>query len=245
MYKISKLLLNSLFGKMGMKTYFNQVKVVSSNKIEDLFVDFNIWDVIDLNNGKSIVLYQPKVESEINEDKYHGPNSNVSIAAANTAYGRLHLLPYLVDSSLNISYMDTDCLIVSKELPVSKELGAWKLEKHFEQLWALAPKLYGGVTSDGNSIIKAKGYSGPLDISVLEKLRSKDSFKSLSMNKWFRSISLGSVTQKDIPFTLKVTDFKREAIYDSNNKFVATKPYVIDSNKKVSPSPLPIPNEVK
>ena len=65
------------------------------------------------------------------------------------------------------------------------------------------------------------------------------------MNKWFRNLTFGNVTQREVPFTLRATDFKREAIYDSSNKYVATKPYVIDLHKRISPSPLPSHNRVE
>ena len=50
-----------------MRTEFNQVKVVSSSEVGELFIDFNVWDVIDLNNGKSIVFYTPKT-NELDTD---------------------------------------------------------------------------------------------------------------------------------------------------------------------------------
>jgi hypothetical protein len=35
-------------------------------------------------------------------------------------------------------------------------------------------------------------------------------------------------------YTLKITDNKRELIYDKNNKLIGTKSYKIDNNKKLN-----------
>ena len=48
MYKISKLLLNSLFGKMGVNLDKNEIKVIKSDNIFDILQDNNLWDLIDL-----------------------------------------------------------------------------------------------------------------------------------------------------------------------------------------------------
>ena len=96
MYKISKLLLNSLYGKMGVNLDKNEIKVIKSVDISDILQDNNLWDLIDLQNGNSIVVFTPKV-LDYEEDNYKGPDANVAIAAAISAYGRIHMTPFLTN----------------------------------------------------------------------------------------------------------------------------------------------------
>ena len=96
MYKISKLLLNSLYGKMGVNLDKNEIKVINSVDISDILQDNNLWNLIDLQNGNSIVVFTPKV-LDYEEDNYKGPDANVAIAAAISAYGRTHMTPFLTN----------------------------------------------------------------------------------------------------------------------------------------------------
>lgn len=233
MHKISKLLLNSLFGKMGMRSEFNKVKVINSNSLHDCFTDSNVWDVIDLNNGKTIVFYSPNSIDYNTDDKYSGPDTNVAIASSITAYGRIHMYEYLVDPSYKIIYMDTDGVITVKVVRTSGALGAVKKENTFEEVWSLGPKFYGGITTSGKAIIKAKGYNGSIDIKLLNKLLVKDSLIKLPMNKLYKNLIGGLITSKDMEFSMRATDLKRKPIFDENNNLVDTIPYIININKKI------------
>ena len=61
-----------------------------------------------------------------------------------------------------ILYIDTDSIYTTSNLPpelVSKKLGNWKLEQIFLKSVFIAPKVYGGITDNGQEITKSRGRS--------------------------------------------------------------------------------------
>ena len=48
-----------------------------------------------------------------------------------------------------------------------------------------------------------------------------------------RNISKGQIKLLEQVYTLKLTDNKRELIYNKNNKLVSTKPYKISNEKDI------------
>jgi hypothetical protein len=121
MYLIAKLLMNSLYGRFGMAQELPEHIILSNQDIENLSSNnkISIIDIIDLHNGKSLVSItnnDPNKE-ELLEDS--NKDINISIAAAVTAYSRIHMSKYLGDPSLNICYTDTDGFYTTTPLPDS------------------------------------------------------------------------------------------------------------------------------
>ena len=89
---IAKLLMNYLYGRCGMDTSFGETSVVSKSKypkFEDKYAD-GITDILDL--GESfLVQYRDKAKDEktIVHGLYETHNSNIAVASAITAYGRI------------------------------------------------------------------------------------------------------------------------------------------------------------
>jgi hypothetical protein len=48
-----------------------------------------------------------------------------------------------------------------------------------------------------------------------------------------RKLSEGHIQLMEQLYTLKVTDNKRELIYDKNNKLIRSKAYIINNNKDI------------
>ena len=150
-----------------------------------------------------------------------------------------NLFKYLIDNDYTIYYKDTDSIVVDKPLPdflvSSTELGKLKLEHVLKKGIFIAPKVYCLVTEDNQFIYKVKGLNKnvTLTLSDFESLLNKDFKLEREQIKWFKSLDESTITLKSQLYSLKVTGNKRELIYDSNNKFVDTKPFVIDNNKKI------------
>jgi DNA polymerase elongation subunit (family B) len=90
----------------------------------------------------------------------------VAIAAAVTAYSRIKINGYklaAIKQGLNISYSDTDSLVVNGQLPPeiidSAQLGMLKLEHVIEEGIFVMPKVYYLETDEGTIVTKCKGYS--------------------------------------------------------------------------------------
>lgn len=241
MYAISKLLLNSLYGRFGMN--YNTLiskHVVTSNILSYQLLDNNIiTDIIELDKDQLLISYFPKdMDETLSLENFNNLRFNISIgiAAAVTACARIHMSQFLGDKNLNVLYTDTDSIDIDKPLDsklIGPELGLMKLECIFEEAIFIAPKVYGGILEDGSEIVKVKGFKNPLPFSELSKLLIKDNNLELKQDKWFSSIREGNITIKEQLYTLIPTENKRTLIY-SNNKFVNTKPFTINLDKSIS-----------
>jgi hypothetical protein len=202
---IAKLLMNSLYGKFGMKTDTTKVEVFNrSNETElALFKDMldtigpSIQDFIEIDNyiftvRKSMVNFYYNEDDEM----YHGIDVNIAIAAAITGGARMWMSVLKNSSEFNLFYSDTDSVVIDKPLPafmVGSALGQLKLEHVISRAVFLAPKVYGLITDTGEEVIKVKGLSKELlpdfNIQDLEQLLFIDSSKEFTQDKWFKSNS--------------------------------------------------------
>jgi hypothetical protein len=74
-------------------------------------------------------------------------------------------------------------------------------------------------------------YFLPLNYDDFKNLLYKNFIVERSHNKWFRNLSESKINIIAQIYSIKVTDNKRELIYDNNNKLISTKNYKIDKNK--------------
>lgn len=103
MYLISKLLMNSLYGRFGMDIHLS-TNIILNNDILSEFISNDtiiVEDIIDLENGKSLIVY--KDFKTINDDEGFIKSSvNISIASSITSYSRIIMAKYLGDHSIKI-----------------------------------------------------------------------------------------------------------------------------------------------
>jgi hypothetical protein len=236
MYLISKLLLNSLYGRFGMSIDNINHKIVSSDNLTSFISNVSLVGNVDLNNGYHIISYKVPRDFKDGND-ISSMNVSIGIAAAITAYARNHMQQYLQDNRYKVYYTDTDSAVISDSLDskhVGKGLGQMKLEYDVNKGVFLAPKVYSIVTNEGKVITKVKGLKdNNIDYSIFESLLSKDSSVKLNNQKWFRSIASGSIEVKDQLYELSMTENKRHFIFDKSGKVVDTKPFVINRNKEI------------
>lgn len=126
---IGKLFINSLYGRFGLKRN-DQTTILTSLGEEQYYSNrFHIYDRLDLENGYILLTYSPKpvlekyklagiyhsYKNDIQSYKksYKFTESNVAIAAAITAVGRMRLYEDMVSVQKNggkIAYCDTDSI---------------------------------------------------------------------------------------------------------------------------------------
>ena len=141
---------------------------------------------------------------------------------------------------INLYYTDTDSAYTDSELDddliSSTVLGKLKLENISDKAIFLAPKVYCLNTENNGLIYKVKGLKHEIELTMndFENLLYKDVFLEKSQTKWFKNIEKGHISVLEQIYTLKVTDNKRELIYDKNNKLINTKPYIINNKKDIS-----------
>jgi hypothetical protein len=249
---IAKLLMNSLYGKFGMKNQNTIVDIFNTNDITEnnIFNDMldtygeNINHCIQLDNyvvtvRDSLISLFTNPENGEELDSYHGLDINIAVASAITSGARMWMSLLKNNPLFKLYYSDTDSAVVDRPLPshmVGPELGKFKLEHVVDRAVFIAPKVYGLITDEGQEIIKVKGLSKELlpniHIKDLENLLFTDSSLELNQEKWFKKVIEGEINVSEIAYTLKVTSNKRQAIYlkdeSGNEIFDATKPFYYD-----------------
>ena len=237
MYLISKLLLNSLYGRFGLSPDLPEHRILSNKQLNELLLrnDYIITDVIDLSNGKSLISLKHKKSDmdEFLDPKYQ--EISISISAAVTSYARIHMSQFLSNSNLNIFYTDTDSIYTDSKLNdnfIGKELGQMKLEYIFKDCVFICPKVYGGITENNEEITKIKGFKNAIDFNQMKSLLKINENIQLNQDKWYKSLSKGEISVKNSIYSLIATENKRKFILDNNNNIISTKPYFINNKKE-------------
>lgn len=166
MYFISKLCLNSLWGKFAQRTDQTRKDVVyDDDEFENVvFNDSNELSSIFIHDGPTrTVTYKKK--HVLYQD---GGDTSLAVAMYTTAYGRLRLYQALEVLGDRVLYMDTDSVIyVAKddEQPLKRGpfLGDLTSEldgdDYITEFYSTGPKCYTYVTKKGKRETKLKGFS--------------------------------------------------------------------------------------
>ena len=111
---IAKILLNSLYGRFGMDDNFENINIIHKDYYSDFenkFIDL-ITDKIELDD---YILVFYKANEEIIDDQGEH-NVSVSIAAAITAYSRIHMSQFKNNEDINLYYSDTDSIYTDSKI---------------------------------------------------------------------------------------------------------------------------------
>jgi DNA polymerase type B, organellar and viral len=214
MYLISKILMNSLYGKFGIRPDLLDYRLYENENLNNK----NFFDQVKLTDKYSLVAF---------EDKYSDLLSNVAVSSAISSYGRV--LMSNVKNNINniLFYSDTDSVFTNTPLSedlVGSSLGKFTLENQFIKFICLGHKIYGGITTDGKEIIKIKGLSKENLPSYKDLETLLEYGKSLEKDnkKAFRNIKLGEIMIKNLSYVVQPTSNKRHFVYE-NNKIIGTK----------------------
>jgi DNA polymerase elongation subunit (family B) len=240
MYLISKLLMNSLYGKTGQDYKFESTLILNHEELLKLIQNpkVEVSSITELDKDLTLVTCLKKSKYEIKPDNViRSFNGSIAHASSITAYARIEMhktIKLLTELGIKIYYMDTDSLFTDKPLPVELVnptlLGKFKLENIYKEAIFLAPKVYGGITLDGNEIIKVKGlkYNKDLTFDNFKSLLIKDTSLTLEQNKLFTRLGDNSINLIKQSYSLIPTENRRELIY-TNNKLSGTKPFVVNN----------------
>ena len=209
---IAKILLNSLYGRFGMDDNFVNISVIHKDyypDFENKFLD-KIEDRIYLEDH--VIVFYNNLDNSSEDTATH--NVSISIAAAITAYSRIHMSQFKNNPEINLYYTDTDSIYTDSDIDESfideKNLGKLKLETTNKRAIFLTPKVYCLETVEGEFIHKVKGLSHDIKLSFqdFKKLLFKDALIEKSQSKWFRKLSEGKINILEEIYTLKVNDNK-------------------------------------
>ena len=250
---IAKLLMNSLYGKFGMRTEVTKVNIFNTaiktecRLLEALIKEAaeTVHDVLRIDQFNILVVRDAILTYTSDQDDfYHGQEVNIAIASAITAGARVYMSYFKNNPNFKLYYSDTDSAAIDRPLPksmIGSALGQFKLEHVVERAVFLAPKVYGLVTEDGREILKVKGFTQEsaslININELEKLLVQGSSVNITQTKWYKKVYESEITVNQIAYTLKVTSNKRKIIYEEG-VFNNTKPFYykeIFLNNNLSP----------
>jgi DNA polymerase type B, organellar and viral len=240
---IAKILLNSLYGRFGMDDNFENIDIIHRDfysDFENKFID-QITDKIELNDY--VIVFYKASEGIIEDQGEH--NVSVGIAAAITAYARIHMSQFKNNPDINLYYTDTDSIYTDSNIEKSflseTVLGKLKLENTCSKAIFLAPKVYCLETDNGKIIYKVKGLKHEIELSMrdFEQLLRKQSILRKTQVKFMINLKLGNIKLLEQIYTLQVTENKRKLIYE-NNKWVSTEAYKISETKNIKNTSLNI-----
>jgi hypothetical protein len=147
--EITKIYLNSLYGKFGQRDFDD--KIISVEEANEIFG----------NKGEMFETfeYQGREMARYSTEPMRSKSNILSLASYVTSYARSVIYDYYRKVGFeNVYYSDTDSLITSVELPTSKNLGEMKLEHKIEYAKFYGRKDY-YIIAEGKAIIKRKGFS--------------------------------------------------------------------------------------
>jgi hypothetical protein len=258
----AKLLMNSLYGRYGMRDIKEIVKLVSSSESEFIHLYHEVSNNIPISDNLEYIKYSTKISDMYYElkglDSYvdymnkmesstNNLNTSLPLAMAITAYARMHMNDYLNNNDYTVYSTDTDSLAIDKPLPdhlVGKNLGQFKLEYFAKEAIFLSPKLYLLQLESGEIIIKARSLGG--------KTLTMDDFNTMSYGlniskKRDRFISNmtdgGGVSFKNGTLELSPLNLKRQPHYSINGPISHTTPLQVQ-NGILEPAKINIPTSV-
>jgi hypothetical protein len=224
---VYKLLLNSLYGRLGIIGNIMDLKIVKDfpkgNKItkiletekSDILYQANGFylvksqgpldpDVLNIINKEK--LYKVENEGFNDSNKWKGIPSSVQYSAAITAYARMNLNKF--KNLPNNDYIggDTDSIILTHPLEdknIGSAIGLFKLEHVIVEGFYLQKKFYMLVTKDNKIIIRAKGINDNKLLnynSFLELFKGNSvEFEMTLFSKDFKTLEITIVkTKKEI-----------------------------------------------
>lgn len=209
---VTKLILNSLYGKFGQKE-------VKEFKVLDMLTFDGDYDELTKLVGTDYRIKNDKII--ITETKeYNGKNTYPILASYVTSYARILMYDYL--NHEDVLYTDTDSVFVqSKAYESKKELGEMKEEKGspFKETYFVKPKFYFLLDNDDNEIVKIKGVNRATKKDFDDILKGLP-VEKLKFSKLKESIRRGFNPNKKIIVEkmMSLEDNKRVWQTDPNNK---------------------------
>jgi hypothetical protein len=233
LYYISKLLMNSLYGRFGLNPEEVEVSIVSHEESEKLLFEKENVITIPLLSGKVMVSYD-----KTNSDEINITDISVPIASAIAAYSRIEMSKYIRKYNENIYYIDTDGIKVDCDLDQaeidSKELGMMKYEYSLHEGVFPSPKVYGGILTKPYKnykyeIVKIRGLKNPISFNNLKRMNNKHNVIKLKQEKWYRFLTKSAIIVEETSYKLSLIENKREMVFDSMGNIINTIPFYLNN----------------
>ena len=173
---VTKLIINSLYGRFGMDPTMPQTQIVDFETIEPELAR-DLTDAIDFHNGKFLVttsgshevpaLSSRYMDQALEKTAHHAAekkqipaNASLPLAIAIASHARIFMAEYINLPGNPVLYSDTDSVFVRHPLPedmVGEGLGQMVFKGKFTDALFLGPKWYTYLTEDGQEVVKSAG----------------------------------------------------------------------------------------
>jgi DNA polymerase type B, organellar and viral len=247
--QIAKLMLNSLYGRFGLKYISSITEILPSNQIKEISLKYQVVEneVFDVERGLEYIKYNIVPNDYLSEYdngfysdiKMKGEkNSNniirsVGIAAMVTANAMIYMDKFLNLPDNNCYYSDTDSGFFEKLLDekyVGNNIGQFKYLGLVKRGYFISPKLYCLVMDDGRTIIKSKGLPSKnlTEQDFIELLNGKS--KNFTLKRFKKDFKSFNIYHKNSEYNISPNMTKRNPIYnDKKNMIIDSFPiYVKD-----------------
>jgi hypothetical protein len=149
---ICKLIMNSLYGRFGMKIFIERTKFITYKelvKMKENYLFVNFYPLLEADNPEDdLFVVTLRRNSQNNKENFAlsvDTETAVQIASAITSCARLYMYSFKNIENNTCYYSDTDSIFLEKKLDekhVGNELGKFKLEYEFKNGYFVAPKVY-------------------------------------------------------------------------------------------------------
>jgi hypothetical protein len=204
---LSKLMLNSLWGKLSQKARSVAPKYITSlatwNRMVEKHHRYGAtaepFDMVDSGRDWALTQMFPRYDTP----SYISRTTAPSIACAITSAGRLELLRMLEHLDDRVMYYDTDSVIyrgiAATDPTPTREFGGWGNELEdgdkITEFIGIAPKVYAYKTEKGETHIRAKGMTVRPSYTALKLLAiDSDATPSITMKMIRFNIGATSIT---------------------------------------------------
>ncbi|KAH8901783.1 hypothetical protein BR93DRAFT_888739 [Coniochaeta sp. PMI_546] len=227
---IAKLMLNCLYGVFGRKQEQLKTVNVPTSQISYYLAHSIVKAIIPISEDISSLLMLDNLDQDLIKDlnknssldlwntKGQIVKSNVAIAAAITAYARIHMMQFKLNGL--IAYSDTDSVFTTVKLAlkfVGDKLGLMKDEMNgilIEEAIFIGPKQYGYWFIDANGVrVERSTFSGvpknSLTFSEVEQIFNGSHITKDIPVRFNRSFTELSVTIKPAKITISAHNIKK------------------------------------
>jgi hypothetical protein len=232
---ICKLIMNSLYGRFGMKIFIERTKFITYKelvKMKENYLFVNFYPLLEADNPEDdLFVVTLRRNSQNNKENFAlsvDTETAVQIASAITSCARLYMYSFKNIENNTCYYSDTDSIFLEKKLDekhVGNELGKFKLEYEFKNGYFVAPKVYQIEFFNGERKTVFKG----MKKEEFNKSIKNDTFEKIIYNNHKISIKRTSnfvvdlinliVKKKDTEINFQFPFRKRNKIYDLKNKY--------------------------
>jgi len=226
---IIKFILNSLYGRFGLKYEPYKIEFVDSDKANQISINHEVFDRVYINDDIEYIKYTTHpsdILKELNRDEYNKLKAktdldgkyvvrDLNISAMITSHAAILMNPFLNDAKNPCYYTDTDSTFNKYPLDpelVGNELGKFSFKGIAKRAYFISPKTYCLVMEDDTVIIKCKGLKNNLlnENHFKELLSGKT--VSIETEKIFTTLKTGRGGIKSMNLTIKPEISNRKTI---------------------------------